>query len=76
MNLHSRRAFLGNVGGGMLAASLGQAGQVAEAQPVIRSLLGLVPGLTVGRFMKETRFRYPAYSDLLMDGLRKAGLPE
>ncbi len=60
----------------VLAASLGQAGRVAEAQPVIRSLLDLVPGLTIDRFMKETRFRYPAYSNLMIDGLRKAGLPE
>ena len=59
-----------------LAPSLAFAGRSSEAQRVVDSLRELVPGLTVSRFMKETRFRFPAYFDLLMDGLRKAGLPE
>jgi len=42
----------------------------------VEQLQALVPGLTVTRFGKETRFRYPEYFELLMDGLRKAGLPE
>ncbi len=60
----------------VLAASLAHAGHTAEAQNVVDSLLALVPGLTVTRFMKETRFRFRPYFDVLMDGLRKAGMHE
>ena len=60
----------------VLAASLGHAGRLEEARQVVEQLQVLVPDLTVTRFGKETRFRYPEYFELLMDGLRKAGLPE
>ena len=60
----------------VLAASLGHAGRLDEARRVVEQLQALVPGLTVTRFGKETRFRHPEYFELLMDGLRKAGLPE
>ncbi len=60
----------------VLAASLGHAGRLDEARQVVEQLQALVPGLTVTRFGKETRFRHPEYFELLMDGLRKAGLPE
>ena len=60
----------------VLAASLAHAGHTAEAQEVVDALLDLVPGLTVTRFMKETRFRFPDYFNVIMDGVRKAGLPE
>lgn len=60
----------------VLAAGLAHAGEVTEAHKVVDALLNLVPGLTVTRFMKETRFRFPAYSEVIMDGMRKAGLPE
>ncbi|MCH9000599.1 MAG: adenylate/guanylate cyclase domain-containing protein [Proteobacteria bacterium] len=60
----------------VLAASLGHAGRLDEAHRVVEQLQALVPGLTVTRFGKETRVRHPEYFELLMDGLRKAGLPE
>ena len=60
----------------VLAASLGHAGRLEEARQVVERLQALVPGLTVTRFGKETRFRHPGYFEILMDGLRKAGLPE
>ncbi len=60
----------------VLAASLAHAGRVDEAREVVAQLRALVPGLTVTRFGKETRFRYPEYFELLMDGVRKAGLLE
>ncbi len=60
----------------VLAASLGHAGRLDEAHQVVEQLQALVPGLTVTRFGNETRFRHPEYFELLMDGLRKAGLPE
>ena len=60
----------------VLAASLGHAGRLDEAHQVVEQLQALVPDLTVTRFGKETRFGHPEYFELLMDGLRKAGLPE
>ncbi len=60
----------------VLAASLAHEGQLAEAGKVVDALLDLVPGLTVTRYAEETRFRFPAYFDVIMDGMRKAGLPE
>ena len=59
----------------VLAASLGHAGRLDEARQVVEQLQALVPGLTVTRFGNETRFRHPEYFEVLMDGLRKAGLP-
>jgi adenylate cyclase len=60
----------------VLAASLGHAGRLDEAHQVVEQLRALVPDLTVTRFGNETRFRHPEYFELLMVGLRKAGLPE
>ncbi|MCZ6892623.1 MAG: adenylate/guanylate cyclase domain-containing protein [Gammaproteobacteria bacterium] len=60
----------------VLAASLGHAGRLEEARRVVEQLHALVPDLTVTRYKKETRFRHPAYFELLMGGLRKAGLAE
>jgi adenylate cyclase len=60
----------------ILAASLGHAGRLDEAHQVVEQLQVLVPGLTVTRYAKETRLRHLEYSELLMDGLRKAGLPK
>ena len=60
----------------VLAASLAHAGRQDEAHEIAAQLQALVPGFTVTRYRKETRFRFPRYFDLLMDGLRKAGLPE
>ncbi len=60
----------------ILAASLGHAGRLDEAHQVVEQLQALVPGFTVTRFGKETRFRHPEYFELLKGGLRKAGLPE
>ena len=60
----------------ILAASLGHAGRLDEARQVVEQLQALLPGFTVTRYAKETRLRHLEYSELLMDGLRKAGLPE
>ena len=60
----------------VLAASLAFAGRLDEATGVAAQLQVLVPGLTVTRFANETSFRHREYIDLLLDGLRKAGLPE
>ncbi|UCH40255.1 MAG: hypothetical protein JSU67_00685 [Gammaproteobacteria bacterium] len=60
----------------VLASSLGHAGRLQEAGKTVQQLLSLVPGLTIGRYSTETRFRNPEYFEIIMDGLRKAGLPE
>lgn len=60
----------------VLAASLGHLGRADEARAAVRELLRLVPHLTVARYGRETRFRHPAYLNLLLDGLRAAGLPD
>jgi adenylate cyclase len=60
----------------VLAASLGHAGRFEEARDVVEQLQALVPGLTVTRYEKETRVRFPEYLEMMKDGLRKAGLPE
>ncbi|MCH8155488.1 MAG: CadC-family transcriptional regulator, partial [Proteobacteria bacterium] len=60
----------------VLAASLGQAGRLDEARQVVEQLQSLLPGFTVTRYREETLFRHREYSELLVDGMRKAGLPE
>jgi adenylate cyclase len=60
----------------VLAASLAHAGQTAEAKRIVDALLTLIPGLTITRYRKETRFRFSDYFEQIVDGLRKAGLPE
>ena len=58
-----------------LAAAYGHLGQADEANKAITKILALSPGITVSRIRKlpipdETRLA------ILLDGLRKAGLPE
>ena len=60
----------------VLASSLGHAGRLEEAKKTVEQLEALVPGLTIGRYSEETRFRNPEYFEIIMDGLRRAGLPE
>lgn len=60
----------------VLAASLAHSGRESEAKEVIAELLAYHPDLTVERYRMETRFSEPTANALLMDGLRKAGLPD
>jgi TolB-like protein/Flp pilus assembly protein TadD len=58
-----------------LAAAYGHRGQKNEASKAIKKILSLSPGVTISRIRKlpirdETRLA------ILLDGLRKAGLPE
>ena len=59
----------------VLAASLACCNRRNEARAIVEDLLRRVPGLTVARFSKETRFVYPSYKMMLLDGLSQAGLP-
>lgn len=57
------------------AAALAQLGRLEEASALIRQLLLIQPGSTIGRTAK-VRFRHPSHQAILLDGLRLAGLPE
>lgn len=59
----------------VLAASLAHVGRLAEAEAMVQKLQTLVPGLTLASLREDTRFRHPPYFDLLVEGLRLAGLP-
>ena len=59
----------------VLAAALAACNQRNEAREIVGDLLQRVPGLTITRFSKETRFVYPSYKNMLLDGLGRAGLP-
>ncbi len=58
-----------------LASALGHAGRLDEAKQVVDALLQLVPGLTVGSFAQKTLFRYSGRLEVILEGLRRAGLP-
>jgi tetratricopeptide (TPR) repeat protein len=61
-----------------LAASLGQLGRSDEAASVVQDLRGKRPGLTLARFRAwpHNESRSAQSMEKMMDGLRKAGLPE
>jgi len=58
-----------------LASTLGHAGRLDEAKQVVDALLQLVPGLTVSSFAQQTLFRYSGKLEVILEGLRRAGLP-
>ncbi len=59
-----------------LAASLGQAGRIEEAQTALDQLLRHQPDFSIAYIDETYPFRYPEDRALFIDGLRKAGLPE
>jgi tetratricopeptide (TPR) repeat protein len=59
-----------------LAASLGAAGRVDDAQAVGRALLAQVPAFRVGPFCDAYAFADPGRRAALAAHLRAAGLPE
>ena len=60
----------------LLAASLAQLGQIAEAQKALEDVLSITPGLTATLLRNITHFKRPADFDRYIDALCKAGLPE
>ena len=60
----------------LLAASAAHLGNMDEAREAVANLLKLVPRITVGAVAKNPMFERPADAARLVDGLRKAGLPE
>jgi adenylate cyclase len=57
------------------AAALAQLGRSEEATKAAEVLLGLYPGLTVERHLRNFRWKIPADIAHYRDGLLKAGLP-
>ena len=59
-----------------LAASLGIVGRVEEAKEACSSLLRLKPALTISEVRRELTYKRDSDGNNIIDGLRKAGLPE
>ena len=59
----------------VLAPALVKLGLISEARAVVSDLLNYHPTLTVARYSEETRFVAHEYKEMLLDGLRQAGLP-
>jgi tetratricopeptide (TPR) repeat protein len=59
-----------------LAAALGHLGRIDEARPVIARLRKLVPDETITSYAAWTPMRFSGRLPLLLEGLRRAGLPE
>lgn len=59
-----------------LAAALGQAGKLEEAQTALNELLRRQPGFSIAYIDETYPFRNPEDRALFIDGLHKAGLPE
>jgi len=55
-------------------AALGHLGRVEEARPLVRALLELDPGFTVGRFRRSAPYRRRQEMDHFLRGLRAAGV--
>jgi adenylate cyclase len=60
----------------LLAATLGHLGQVAAAREVWQELLVINPTFSLEQRRRVLPFRDPADFERIVDGLRKAGLPE
>ena len=59
-----------------LAAALAHLGRLDEARAVVAKLREIVPELTIGKFARETQFKHSGRLSLLLEGLRRAGLPD
>jgi len=59
-----------------LAAALAFAGSIDDAEWEVAELLALSPDLTISRLAFAFPFKNPRELDLVLDGLRRAGLPQ
>lgn len=59
----------------VLAASLAHLGREREARAIVRELLENNPSLSIARYQRETRFEGSSDRQILLGGLKKAGLP-
>ncbi len=60
----------------LFAAAAAHLGRMDEAREAVADALKLVPHVTVGGIIKNPMFERPADISRLIEGLRKAGLPE
>ena len=60
----------------ILVPACGYLGRTGDAAKAIAKLQSLAPGITISSFRKRMPFRNEAHMNTLLDGLRKAGLPE
>jgi adenylate cyclase len=60
----------------LLAATYAQLGQLAEARAAAAEVLRINPGFTIESSKRILVFKNPKDAEHLIDGLRKAGLPE
>ena len=58
------------------AAACAQLGQIAEARSATAEVLRIEPGFTIDRWKCTAPYKNPDDAQHLLDGLRKAGLPE
>ena len=59
-----------------LAATYGQLGQLEQARTHVSEILRLEPGCSISRIRRLIVYRNAGDADHLLDGLRKAGVPE
>jgi len=59
-----------------LAATYAQVGQMDDAQTHVKEYLRLYPGISLRHLAKILPYKIKRDLDHLLDGLRKAGLPE
>jgi TolB-like protein/class 3 adenylate cyclase len=59
----------------VMAAAYGRLGRAAEAKSAIERLLALSPGASIESLRRQLPIRDPASLALVLDGLRRAGLP-
>jgi adenylate cyclase len=60
----------------VLIPACGYLGRADEARQAIAKLQSLAPGITTSSFRNRMPMRNEAHMNVLLDGLRKAGLPE
>ena len=64
------------VGGLLQASAFAQLGQVEEARGEAAEVLRINPAFTIESWKRTAPFKDPKDLEHLIDGLRKAGLPE
>ncbi len=60
----------------ILIPACGYLGRTEDANRAIAKLQSLAPDVTISSFRKRMPFRDERHFEILIDGLRKAGLPE
>jgi hypothetical protein len=59
-----------------VAVAAVNAGRSREAEEAARHIMQLAPNFTITKALRSTGYRDQWFRDLLMDGMRKSGLPE